>query len=102
MNGVQLWCRVRVVGPDGTELACCRLEGPGAPDLEAVDNVAHLALLAWRLGGGIVLAEVLPALQALLELAGLRVEVSGQAELEEEPLGVQEGQEESHPGDLPP
>jgi len=89
-----------VVGPDGAELACCLLGGPGAPDLEAVDDVAHLALLAGRLGGGIVLAEVSPALRALLELAGLRVEVEGQAELGKEPLGVQEGQEERHPGDL--
>ncbi len=66
-----------------------------------MDDVARLALLAGRLGGGIVLTEVSPALRTLLELAGLRVEVEGQAELGEEPLGVQEGQEEGHPGDLP-
>jgi hypothetical protein len=32
MNGIQQWCRVTVVGPDGAELAFCRLVGPGAPD----------------------------------------------------------------------
>lgn len=107
MAAVQLWCRVRVVGTDGAELARCVLEGPGAPDLGAVDDLARLVLLAGRFGGGIVLAEVSPTLGALLELAGLRVElgglrveVEGQAELGEQPIGVQEGQEERHPGDL--
>jgi hypothetical protein len=100
MAAVQLWCRVMVVGHDGTKLACYALEGPGPPDLGAVDDVARLALQAGRLGGGIVLAEVSAALRALLELTGLTVEVEGQAELREEALGVQERQEETHPGDL--
>jgi hypothetical protein len=77
MAAVELWCRVTVVGSDGAKLARCVLEGLGAPDLGAVDDVARLALLAGRLGGGIVLADVSPALRALLELAGLRVEVDG-------------------------
>jgi hypothetical protein len=77
MDGVELWCRVRVMGPAGNELACCPLGGPAAPDLGAVDVVARLALLAGRFGGGIVLAEPSPALVALLELAGLRVEMEG-------------------------
>jgi hypothetical protein len=102
MTCVQLWCRVTVVDPNGAELTSSVLEGPGAPDLGTVDDVVHLALLAGRLGGGIVISELSPALRALLELSGLRVEVEGQAESGEEPLGVQEGQEESHPGDLPP
>jgi hypothetical protein len=52
MNGIQQWCRVTVVGPDGTELAFCRLVGPGAPDpWGGVDDVARLALLAGHLGG---------------------------------------------------
>jgi hypothetical protein len=102
MDGVQRWCRVTVVGPDGTELAHVVLEGPGAPDLAAVDDVARLALAAGRLGGEITLLDLSPALGALLELAGLRVEMEGQAELEEEPVRVQEGQEPTHPGDLAP
>jgi hypothetical protein len=101
MAAVQLWCRVRVVGPHGAEMICWVLEGRGAPDLGAVDDVAHLALLAGRLGAGIVLAEVAPALRALLELAGLDVEMEGQTEGGKEPFGVQERQEERHPGKLP-
>ncbi|MFI5040631.1 MAG: hypothetical protein ACHQNA_02070 [Acidimicrobiales bacterium] len=108
MAAVQLWCRVTVVGVDGAELARCVLEGAGAPDLSAVDAVARLALAAGRLGGGVVLTELSPDLRALLELAGLRpgvaglrVEVEGQTEFREEPFGVQEGQEEGHPRDLP-
>jgi hypothetical protein len=101
MDGVERWCRVTVVGPDGTELARYGLEGVGAPDLRAVDAVARAMLAVGRVGGTVVLGEVAPALAALLELAGLGVEVEGQAELGKEPLGVQEGQEERHPGDLP-
>jgi hypothetical protein len=108
MAAVQLWCRVTVVGVDGAELARCVLEGPGAPDLSAVDDVARLALAAGRLGGAVVLTELSPELRALFELAGLRlgvaglrVEVEGQTEFGEEPVGVQEGQEERHPGDRP-
>jgi len=99
--GLQLWCRVLVVGPNSAELARRVLEGPGDPDFRAVDCVARLALLAGRVGGHIVLADVSPMFRALLELVGLRVEVEGQAELGEQSLGVQEGQEEGHPGDLP-
>ena len=77
MAGNQRWCRVRVLGPDGAELARCVLAGPGTPDLRAVDEVAHLALTARRLGGNVALAEVSPALAELLELAGLGVEVEG-------------------------
>ena len=68
----------------------------------AEDEVARLALLAGRLGGDVALGEVCPALDALLHLTGLAVEVEGQAELAEEPLRAQEGQEEGHPGDLAP
>ncbi len=100
VDDVQLWCRVKVLSSDGAELADILLEGQGAPDLGAVGEVARLALLAGRLGGGVVLAEVSAALDALLRLAGLAVEVEGQAELAEEPLGAQEGQEKGHPGDL--
>ncbi len=109
MRPVQLWCRIAVIGPDGGEVASRVLEGPGAPDLRTVDDVAHLALLAKRLGGTTVLTDVSPALQALLELAGLGVRVEGmraeverQAELGEEPLGAQERQEESHARDPSP
>ena len=76
-------------------------EGSGPPDFGAVDAVARLALLAGRLDARLEVTEVSPAMQELLELAGLPVEVERQAERREEPLGVEESQEEVHPGDLP-
>jgi len=100
---VNLWCRVLILGADRTTLACHHLGGPGLPDLGAVDDLARLALLARRHGGRIVLSDVSPALRSLLELAGLaglRVEVEGEAEGGEEPRRLEEGQEELHPGDL--
>jgi hypothetical protein len=102
MPAVELWCRVRVVGPDGTEVAGRVLEGPGTPDLAAVDELARIALRVSRSGGLIVLSEVSSALRDLLDLAGLGVEMEWQAELGKEPLGIQEGEEEGHPGDLAP
>ncbi len=100
MAEVLPWCRVTIVGTDGTALAYCALGGPGVADIAAVDCVAQLALLAKRLGGGLLLDEVSSELWALLEMAGLRVEVQWQAELAKEPLGVQEGQEERRLDDL--
>jgi hypothetical protein len=80
MAGSQLWCRVRIFGPDDNQLAECVLEGSGAPDLRALDELARLALVAVRLDGRVILAEVAPAMQELLQLAGLGIEVGGQAE----------------------
>jgi len=101
MAGVELWCRVRVVGADGAELAGVVLRGRGAPDLGSVDAIARLMLAARRIGGDITVSEVSPDMGALLALAGLGVEMEGQAELGEEPFGFQKSQEETHPGDLP-
>jgi hypothetical protein len=100
MTAMRLWCRVTIFGPDGNELAGCDLEGPGAPDLAAVDAVAGLALLAGRLGFGIALGEVSQAMRELLALAGLGVEVGRQSELPEESLRVQEHQKEVETRDL--
>lgn len=74
---VQTWCRVTVLGREGAELAHHVIEGSGAADIGAVDEVARLALRAVRLGGVIVLSGVSPGLRELLELAGLDVEVEG-------------------------
>jgi hypothetical protein len=101
MTTVTLWCRVTVVGPDDTELGGFVLEGPGSPDLGAVETVARLVLMAGRRGGAVVLAEVSPRLRELLEMAGLGVEVEGEAESGEEPRRVQGMEEEAHLGDLP-
>ncbi|HEX4219957.1 MAG TPA: hypothetical protein VHZ02_16385 [Acidimicrobiales bacterium] len=101
MAVTQRWCRIRVIGPDGSVLVGGLLEGTGPPDLGAVDDVARLALLAGRLGGGITLADVSPLMRDLLELVGLGIEMDGQAEFREEPRRIQHGQEEVHPGDAP-
>ena len=79
MRPVQPWCRVTVMGADGAALISYVLEGPGAPDMGAVDEVARLALMAGRLGGAVVLADVSPALRALLALAGSRSRGGGAA-----------------------
>jgi len=98
----QLWCRLTILDSDGAEVASHVLAGAGPPELGAVNDVARLALGAERLGGRIVVTEISPALSALFELCGLRVQVEGQSEQGEEPLGVQEVQEQCHPGDLAP
>ena len=72
-----MWCRVRMVDPQGVALASGVLEGPAPPDISAVDDVARLALIAQRLGGGLVLTDVSPDLRALVELGGLVVEMQG-------------------------
>ncbi len=124
------------VGPDGRPQRSEVLQGVGAPDLGAVDAVAHRALAAARAGGRLVLCDVEPELDDLLRLAGLAplpftsamsplpdegirpgvcepatsqrfsagalaVEVEGQPERREQPLRVEEEQEEGHLGDLP-
>jgi hypothetical protein len=77
------------------------LEGPGDPDLAAVDDVARVALQAARLGGGITVRDVCPAMRALLELAALGVEVEGQAEVAEKMGAFVGGEEQVHRGDPP-
>ncbi len=84
------WCRITIV-----------LEGPGAPDLAAVDDLARWQLLGHRLGGRVVVDQVAPQMTQLLELAGLGVEVQWQAEGWEQPIVVQQVEEEGHLGDLP-
>jgi hypothetical protein len=88
-----MWCRLTLLGPDGSLLRRCTLSGPDAPDLEAVDRVARLKLDAVRAGGSLVLADVAPAFAELLELAGLSDllgQVGRQAEGGEDPARVEE------------
>ena len=78
------------------------------PDLGTVDALARLQLTVKRLGGTIELRGATARLEELLALSGLEevlplcpelcVEVFGQAEEREEPLGVEE---EADPGDGP-
>ena len=101
MAEMRRWCRVNVVGPDGSVMTTYPLDGRGSPDVADVDIVARWALVASRLGCRLRLTEVDPAMGELLELAGLGVEVERQAEVGEEPLGGHGAQEEIHPRDLP-
>jgi hypothetical protein len=96
------WCLVTVLEPDGAELDRFVLEGAGAPGIDAVDHLGRLALRVRRRGHRLVLTQVSPGLGGLLELTGLPVEVEWQPELPEEPIGIQEGQEEGHLDDLAP
>ena len=101
MDEDELWCRLTVVGPDGTELLHQALTGAGRPDLASVDDVARLALHAARLGGALAITDLSPDLRRLLDLAGLVVEVEGQPEGGEQALGVEEVEEVLHPDDPP-
>ncbi len=92
-------CRVRVERRDGTVVGDRTLHGFGEPDLDTLDAVARLLLAARRAGERIVVIDAVPALLELLELAGLRVEASGQAEAGEDLTGVEQVEEEAHLGD---
>jgi hypothetical protein len=85
----------------GEDISTKVLGGSGPPDLSAVDTLARMALAASRKGSVVVLSEVSQRLRELLVLAGLRLEMSGEAEIAEEALGVRQGQEEAERGDLP-
>jgi hypothetical protein len=61
----------------------------GRIDLAAVDQLARMQLDAQRLGCSIRLRDVSSELNELLELAGLRIEVFGQAEQREQ-AGIDE------------
>lgn len=102
MASFERWCRVQLIGPDGDPLGCYPFGGPDGPDLRVVDELARLDLLTARLGARIELIDVVPALRELLDLAGLGVEMERQAKSREQPLGVEEVQEEVHGGDLSP
>ena len=101
MAAEQRWCRVTVLWSDGTVRVHHILEGPGPPHIGSVEEVARLALWAGRDGGSVVLSEISPGLDELLELSGLRVEMRWQAEGGEEALVVEHVEEEAHPGDPP-
>ena len=85
--------------------------GTGDPDMGTVDDLARLALAAHRLGATVTLEDCRPELAELVWLAAvpvvvsrrssLAVEVQREPEGGEEPLGIEEVQEEAHPGDLP-
>ncbi|MGW2852866.1 STAS domain-containing protein [Streptomyces sp. NPDC001215] len=80
----------------GAEVVVCDASRLGPPALTTVDALARLQLAARRAGGRIRLRDPAPALRALLDLAGLPIELEGQVEQREPALGVEEAVE---PGD---
>jgi hypothetical protein len=87
-----------VAASDGTHLAI-PLAGDGPPDLAVIEALARFQLMARRAGDRVWLEDVSAALGDLLDLAGLRRQVIGQAEDREQTLSVQE---EVQPGDAVP
>jgi hypothetical protein len=98
---MQIWGRFKMVSPEGGEIGTWVIEGPCAPDLGTVGEVAAAALFARRLGGRLCAEEVSPELSGLLSLAGLPVEMWGQTEACEEIRCVEEREEHVHGRDLP-
>jgi hypothetical protein len=58
------------------------LAGDGPPDLAVVEALARYQLMIRRAGGRMWLEELSPELAELLDLAGLREEVTGEADPE--------------------
>jgi ABC-type transporter Mla MlaB component len=81
----------------GAQVVVCDVAGLGPPGLGAVDLVARLELTAKRAGGRIRLRDPDPALHALLDLVGLRIEVEGKPEQREPALRVEEAVETGDP-----
>ena len=89
MAGSALWARMVVVAADGTRLTV-PLAGDRPPDLAVVEALARFQLMAGRAGDRVWLEDVSAALGDLLDLVGLRRQMTGQAEGREQVLGVQE------------
>ncbi|MEU0334780.1 STAS domain-containing protein [Streptomyces sp. NPDC006193] len=81
----------------GAGVVVCDVGGLGPPGLAAVELLARLQLTARRAGGRIRLRNPDPALCALLDLVGLRLQVEGQAEEGEPAPGVEEAVETGDP-----
>lgn len=71
------WCRFSLVDEEGCVVAGGVVGGEANPDIDVVDVIARLALMARRTGTSVVLADASPELVELIELSGLPVEVQG-------------------------
>jgi hypothetical protein len=97
MATLEPWGVLTLVGADGAVLGTLVVDGPGRPDMGAVDDVARFRLRAERLGGQAVIETASPFLLELLELAGLSVEVRRQPEAGEDRGRAQEGVDSGDP-----
>ena len=71
------WARLVVAEADGTHRVV-PLTGDGPPDLAVVEALARYQLMTRRAGGRMWLEELSPDLAELLDLTGLREEMTGQ------------------------
>lgn len=72
------WARLVMADADGIHRVV-PLAGEGPPDLAVVEALARCLLMTRRAGGRMWLEELSPGLAELLDLAGLRQELTGQA-----------------------
>ncbi len=73
------WARLVMADADGTHRVV-PLAGEGPPDLAVVEALARCQLMTRRAGGRMWLEELSPDLAELLDLAGLRQAMTGQAD----------------------
>jgi hypothetical protein len=97
MPSVEVWCRVTVLLPEGTELCTWELSGMGNPQVDVVDRLARMQLAVSRAGGRVVLRDLCSPLAELFDLVGLGWEMRGEPEGGKELRGVEEGVELADP-----
>jgi hypothetical protein len=78
MAGMVRWASVVMTEADGTHRVV-PLAGDGPPDLAVVEALARYLLMTRRAGGRMWLEDVSPGLAELLDLTGLRGELTGPA-----------------------
>ena len=75
MGDTRCWCRFSLLDGQGSVVAGGVLAGADSPDIDTVNMIARLALMARQTGTTFQLAGACPELLELIELAGLPVEV---------------------------
>jgi hypothetical protein len=85
----QVWATIVVLDPGDTEITTWVFTGDGVPGLAALDALARIALAARREGCAVRVRDACRELTELVDLAGLGVEMFGQAECGKE-VGVEE------------
>jgi hypothetical protein len=81
MAGMIRWASMVTADADGTR-HLVPLAGDGPPDLAVVEALARYQLMIRRAGGRMWLQDLSPDLAELLDLVGLRGQMTGQADPE--------------------